>query len=393
MRSLIVAPQVARTGCGEDDLVAKQRLRATRRNKSPPIERGSLSSGDEMTKTRIPSLDGMRALSIVLVIVSHAQMPLPFVWRFDYGNLGVRVFFVISGFLITNLLLEEREKTGRISIPQFYLRRAFRILPVAYVYLGVVIALIPFGIHAMYSEIAPVALYYANYKYSVGSIVTSHFWSLSVEEQFYFLWPATIVLLGTRRARYACAALLFTAPTFRVLSDNGMWPTNPRYAFESICDALATGCLLAMLRDALWQLTLYRRIVESSFAVVIAAAGVLLTSTYSPVLLRDIIGYPVLNVGVAVALDRYTRLSNETRVGRALNWHPVVWLGTVSYSLYLWQQAWMFSRLPPLLAIAGAIGCATASFYLIERPMLRVRNRISRAFTARPQVRPETAPG
>lgn len=332
---------------------------------------------------RIPSLDGMRAVSIALVIVSHAQVSLPFVWRFNYGNLGVRVFFVISGFLITKLLLQEHTKTGRISIPQFYLRRAFRILPAAYVYLAIAVGLIPFGMHAMYREIPPALFYYANYNYSPGSIATGHFWSLSVEEQFYFMWPAALVLLGLRRARYACLALLVVAPVFRVLSDLGIWPTNPMYAFESVCDALATGCLLSMLRGRLWDLKFYRSVVETPFVIAIVAAGVLLTSVYSPALLQDLVGIPVLNIGIAVVLDRYTRLSDDTTLGRALNWPLVAWVGTVSYSLYLWQQAWMFSRLPPLIGVCGAVACAAASFYLIERPMLRVRSRVSTMFFAR----------
>ena len=326
---------------------------------------------------RIPSLDGMRAVSIALVIASHAQISLPFVWRFNYGNIGVRVFFVISGFLITKLLFQEHANTGRISIPQFYLRRAFRILPAAYVYLVIVTVLIPFGMHAMYGEIAPAVLYYANYKYSSGSIATGHFWSLSVEEQFYFLWPAVLVLSGPRRARYACLALLVVAPAFRVLSDLGIWSTNPEYAFESVCDALATGCLLAMLRGRLWELKFYRTVVNTPCAIAIVGAGVLLTSADSPALLHDVAGIPLLNVGIAVCIDRYTRRSDDTALGRVLNWPLIAWIGTVSYSLYLWQQAWMFSRLPPLIAVGGAIGSAAASFYLIERPMLRVRGRVS----------------
>lgn len=331
---------------------------------------------------KIPSLDGMRAASIALVIISHAQVSFPFLWRFDYANLGVRVFFVISGFLITKLLLQEGTKNGRISIPQFYLRRAFRILPAAYVYLAIVMVLIPFGMHAMYGEIAPVLFYYANYRYSPGSIATGHFWSLSVEEQFYFLWPAAIVLLGPRRARYACLALLVVAPVFRAISDLGIWPTNPRYAFESVSDALAMGCLLAMLGGRLWESKLYRSVAGSPGAIAIVAAGVLLTSVYSPALLHDLVGIPLLNAGIAVVIDRYTRFSDETLFGRVLNWPLIAWIGTVSYSLYLWQQAWMFSRLPPLIGAGGAIASAAASFYLIERPMLRIRGRVSRAMLA-----------
>ena len=102
-----------------------------------------------MERERIPSLDGARAISISLVIASHAMWKgaAPHILGFDYGNLGVRIFFVISGFIITRLLIQERERIGRISIAQFYLRRAFRILPAAYVCIAVMAGLLAITTH------------------------------------------------------------------------------------------------------------------------------------------------------------------------------------------------------------------------------------------------------
>lgn len=335
-------------------------------------------------KNRIPSLDGARAVSIALVIACHGSFngSSPLAWGFDYGNLGVRIFFVISGFLITKLLLDERQRVGRISIARFYLRRAFRILPAAYVYIATIGWLMALEGYSPYARMAPPAFYFANYK-GWDFILFGHFWSLSVEEQFYLLWPAALVFLGTRRARYACVTLLFTAPLFRMLSAMGLWPTQVKYAFESVCDALATGCLLALLRDALWRNVYYRSVVESPMAGAIAVFGGILSCAGFPDFVRYVIGIPLLNVGIAMVLDRYMRLSHKTIVGRALNLAPVVWVGTISYSLYLWQEPWMFSHLPVAARICGAIACATASFWVVERPALRLRARITERLAAR----------
>lgn len=342
-----------------------------------------------MQKGRIPSLDGARAMSIALVVASHLawKPPTPLIWGFDYGNLGVRIFFVISGFLITKLLLEEQERNGRISVAQFYLRRAFRILPAAYVYVAIVCWLVVRNGHLRIGGMAPAVFYYADYQ-GWHYLGVTHFWSLSVEEQFYFLWPGALVFLGTLRARYACIALLFTAPLFRMLSAMGLWPTPPGSAFESVCDAIATGCLLALLRDGLWSNLKYRRVVENPLVWVIAGTGAVLTCTEFPIVVRWVIGIPLLNVGIAMILDRYMRLSRSTVVGRMLNFAPLVWIGTISYSLYLWQQLWLFSKMPILVKICGAMGSAVVSFYLVERPMLRLRRRIvGRLASARVPVR------
>lgn len=347
-----------------------------------------------MRRNRIPSLDGARAISIALVMASHAG-PQRFLQAADVGLLGVRVFFVISGFLITKLLLEERERTGRISIRRFYMRRAFRILPAAYVYIAIAVMLIPFGMYLFYRDVPPILLFYADYYLHPGrvaGVAIGQFWSLSVEEQFYFFWPAALVLLGSRRAPYACAILLLTAPTFRLLSAFGIWPTWPDFAFESVCDALATGCLLALLRDRLWSMRAYRRVVEGPVLGCFAGFALALTFIGVPVVVRYAVGIPLLNVSIVMLLDRYMRMPTSTIVGRILNAAPIAWVGTISYSLYLWQQPWMFSTWPLVVRVCAALACATISFYLVERPMLRLRSRILRGRST-PSLAPQVLEG
>ena len=337
-----------------------------------------------MERERIPSLDGARAISISLVIASHAMWKgaAPHILGFDYGNLGVRIFFVISGFIITRLLIQERERIGRISIAQFYLRRAFRILPAAYVCIAVMAGLLAITTQLRWRWVVPAVFYYADYQHRHYAVL-GQFWSLSVEEQFYLIWPAILVFLGVPKARYACGALLVAAPLFRMLSVAGIWPTPSGSAFECVCDALATGCLLALLRDVLWSSAGYRRIVQCPMAWVVAALGVGLSCKGLPVFVRWVVGIPLLNVGIAVLLDRYMRMSHHTFMGRFLNLTPIIWIGTISYSVYLWQQPWMLSALPVAVRISCTMLCALASFYLLERRMMWLRGRIIERLVSR----------
>lgn len=326
------------------------------------------------THNRIPSLDGARAVSILMVIVCHFHVGEKVL--IDYGTLGVRIFFVISGFLITGLLLSELKSTGTISLKDFYLRRAFRILPAYYVFVIVVALLIPTGLTvAHYSDLLPALFYYSNYKQLAWSVAMT--WSLSVEEQFYLLWPAALVLLGLARATRCAFAVLLIAPAFRVLSHLHWWPSDPRIAFECTADALATGCLLAIFRDRLWSWSVYRRAIETGLALLLLVAVLLYIVLDQPrAILWDVIAAPLLNVSIAVMLDRCMRFPKEG-LAAVLNWKPLVWIGTISYSLYLWQQLFTHGVDLPLATKVGAMfALAALSYYGIERPMLGLRRSI-----------------
>jgi peptidoglycan/LPS O-acetylase OafA/YrhL len=310
---------------------------------------------------RIASLDGIRALSISLVLLAHlatsgsAPLIAKVVWRFDLGNLGVRVFFVISGFLITSILLREK-----IDLKDFYVRRFWRIFPAYYVFLAAMAFLIPV------SDLLHAASYTTNYylpHWPVG-----HTWSLSVEEQFYLLWPGLLAFWS--RAFWGAGAVLIAAPIFRVLALHGMWPTYPVFAFECVADALATGCLLAHLRGRIslglpWSL--------GAIAILVLWRGIQPdASVYA------LMGIPLLNIAIALAVGEFIK-----RPGGILNWKPLVWMGTLSYSLYLWQQPFMDQaiHLPAIVRVAGAFAMACVSYYLIERPCLRIRTRFTSEVT------------
>lgn len=328
---------------------------------------------------RIPSLDGARAVSISFVILYHAvgSYHLPGLWRFDLGLLGVQTFFVISGFLITMLLLQEEKRNGSISIGNFYLRRVLRIMPAYYVFLLIMLALVPTGwLQASYHNFIPAAAYFGDYAFPGRTL--GHTWSLAVEEQFYLLLPSALVFLGARRTLYICLVLIIASPVIRGIELGHNWTEHPRETFECVCDALACGCLLAIARERVWSNAIYRNLVRSKFLVLVPLAliGASAIAPDSPIV--STVTYSGLGIAIAAMLDRYMRFP-DLGVGRILNWGPAVWLGTISYSLYLWQQPFMFNaharEIPLALKITGAIACAAASYYLVERPFLRLRAR------------------
>jgi peptidoglycan/LPS O-acetylase OafA/YrhL len=141
---------------------------------------------------RIPSLDGIRAVAVALVLACHYGNDFGISDFFNVGDLGVRIFFVISGFLITSLLLKELKQAGSIDLKRFYFRRTLRIFPPFYFYLGAMLALSALGLcNLTFRGALPAFTYTSNYwtEWNLSGFVTSHSWSLATEEQFYLIWP------------------------------------------------------------------------------------------------------------------------------------------------------------------------------------------------------------
>jgi peptidoglycan/LPS O-acetylase OafA/YrhL len=352
-------------------------------------------------KSRVASLDGFRAISIGLVIVGHVVgtrgLPkaasiaaAPFL-----ASVGVRVFFVISGFLITRLLLIEEEKQGRIRLSTFYFRRAFRILIPYYAFLAVVALLAGGGyLHLARGDLGYAVVYLSNYSHSAWAI--QHTWSLAVEEQFYLVWPLLLVFLGVRRSLWIAAASLLAAPCWRVF----LWYFDPAardgigHAFGTVADALATGCLLAGVREKLWNNARYRSLLASRWfglvPVAVLATGVLQDRPR----LAFTVGVAVLNIGVALCIDRCLRFPGHLAT-RVLSCRPLVTVGRASYSIYLWQQlfldrssaAWTAAFPVNILLV---VVVSTVACHLIEKPSLAVRVRaeawFERQFNRRPRV-------
>ena len=167
-------------------------------------------------RKHIPALDGIRCVAISLVVLAHAAGTRNFtgleVALEPLGNLGVRIFFVLSGFLISTLLFSELDARGSISLKGFYTRRFFRIFPAYYSFLFVIALLSAGGFVALHDNDLLHAFSYTSDYYRERSWLVGHTWSLSVEEQFYLLWPLVIVLAGREGALRGAAAVVWPLP-------------------------------------------------------------------------------------------------------------------------------------------------------------------------------------
>jgi peptidoglycan/LPS O-acetylase OafA/YrhL len=355
------------------------------------VESDSAGAGGVLRRGRIPSLDGLRAVSIGLVLLAHGSATLlasragsPEMFG-EYGQLGVSVFFAISGFLITSLLLAEFQERQKISLKGFYTRRVFRIMPAFYGYIAVVGLLTLSGaIATTGSDYLSASLFVWNYNFSADNWFLGHIWSLSVEEQFYLFWPLMLVLLKPRKAMGLAAGLIVLAPALR-LGTYVLLPQSRGHIpimLHTRVDALMFGCLAALLFDKAWFQRLLQRLYRWRLPAV-AACFLLLVSPY---LRHRFEGAYLLTVGytiegAAIILVLLWAIQNAHRpVGRLLNLRPVAFIGVMSYSLYLWQQLFLTNqnttftgRFP--LNLLFVFLAAGISYYLIERPCLRLRRR------------------
>jgi peptidoglycan/LPS O-acetylase OafA/YrhL len=345
---------------------------------------------DEAGKTaarssRLLSLDGLRAVSIALVLVGHLGGTRGFgsgdFGIGDYAHLGVVVFFVISGFLITTLLASEQARKGRVSLKLFYARRCLRIFPPSYAYLAIISALSLAGfIHLDARDLWYAVTYTVNYlpdrSWDVG-----HLWSLSVEEQFYLLWPAAFVALGPRRAVWAAGAVILLAPVARSLNRIFLigTPYHDLEMFPMVADSLAMGCLLSRARDWLEGQSWYLRLFRPVYSLLLLAV-ILLLNRYGGYTVVSVFGTSIINVCIAILIHRSVYNPSDW-MGQVLNWKPVAFVGVLSYSLYVWQQlfinrhstAWVNS-FPQNLGFA--VAAALASYLMLERPLLKLRYRL-----------------
>jgi peptidoglycan/LPS O-acetylase OafA/YrhL len=315
---------------------------------------------------RIPSLDGLRAISILMVVLGH-WTSLRYHWEVGgaFANLGVRIFFVISGYLITTLLLQERARSSTIRLRDFYVRRAYRILPAAIVFM-LPVFVIYWGQLRWY-HMAAAALYVTNFD-PWHPWFLGHLWSLSVEEQFYFLWPGVLKKWHKHRTAILAGVILF-APVYRFACHLLKLHGRADETFPAVADVLAIGCLLAIFAarlpriKAAWALAM----VITVALVPVYVAGVHFRTT--PLLL--LVLWPLLHFSIAGLLLHVVQTPYWI-----LNVKPVVWLGKISYSLYLWQQLFAFSpQHRNWYWLLAPVGLASLSYYLVEQPMLRLRQK------------------
>ena len=362
------------------------------------------------TRTTRRDIQGLRAVAVGLVVADHAGIG----WLAG-GFVGVDVFFVLSGFLITQLLVRELHRSERVSVTAFYARRARRILPAACVVLGVV------AIYAAYQllitraadigvDVLWAALFLANVHFAAvetdyfaagtPASPVQHFWSLAVEEQFYLVWPAALALLAwsVRRRRGATTSATSTGSATYVVRQATLlvaivwvlslaWSvidtaTDPAAAYFSTparAWELATGALLALAAPSVLRIAArWRPVLTLAGLAAIAVAAV----AFDP--RTPFPGWaallPVLGTAAVLAAGAER---DDVGASRLLGWRPITWIGDISYSVYLWHwpvlllgrshvAAW--PRWTGSLALVVlTIGLAALSYYLVETPLRKRR--------------------
>jgi peptidoglycan/LPS O-acetylase OafA/YrhL len=333
----------------------------------------------------IPSLDGLRGISIIFVLYGHLSMEhiLPrALSATPLGLGGVVIFFAISGFLITSQLPVEGDSSGTSDLKVFYLRRAFRLLPAALAFLITCFLLnksgvIPYSPH----DLVHAWTYTMNFSHPRYTTY-EHLWSLSVEEQFYLVWPFLLVAASRLGARRIALFAIIFCPFWRVLSwwyfrDPGAVHRRP----DMIADTLAFGCLLALngplLRGKKWG-----RFLTSAplgfLALITVIACCAVNRLHSEAI---VVTYSVEGVCAALMINNLWSRATGAFV-RFSSWPVLIWIGRLSYSLYLWQQIFLLPADMSAHATTGllarfpgnllaAFGAACLSYYIIEKPIRR----------------------
>jgi len=356
-------------------------------------DRDNAASKETTLSGKIPYLDGLRGYSILTVVVLHCTLPMhvprwliPAKLMFGNGQLGVNIFFAISGFLITTLLVRERDQTGTISLRGFYERRIARIFPAAYTYVAAIALLALIGIVQLrLGAFLAASLFSWNYAGLLGltagstdAQVLNHFWSLSLEEQFYLFWPSCLLLFGLRPSRNIALIAVVALPIVRLASYALFPESRPQLTemFHTGVDQIFWGALAALAyhRGSHLKWTSHRwfgrLILGYAVVTVFAVAG---AAEYFHGIARFIA--PTVYSSLASLLLLWL-LSGNTGVIRAiLEWKPLRWVGLLSYSLYVWQQIFLAPQSPLLTRFPINVGCALLaailSYYLIESPLRR----------------------
>jgi peptidoglycan/LPS O-acetylase OafA/YrhL len=310
----------------------------------------SPASGITPVSGYIPGLDGMRAIAVGLVVFGHSGL------SFAPAAIGVTIFFFLSGFLITHLLVSEQQKHGAINVKAFYIRRYLRLMPeqAFYVAVGLLVGLATGALPALINTVAAL-FYFTNYLkiFAIGHealpMVTGHFWSLAVEEHFYLLWPLVFFWAGRNTGRLigVVIAVLITCLIWRIIAlHTSLPPIYVGYASEARLDSIGYGCLGALL------VRRYSRVLEAVRRVglpILLAGAVILTV---PVVWRLMFGdrglfleagrYTVQGLGF-ICCFAYLFARPQMIWVRLLELPLLRFVGRASYGLYLWHFAVIYS--------------------------------------------------
>jgi peptidoglycan/LPS O-acetylase OafA/YrhL len=354
---------------------------------------------------KIPSLDGLRAVAVLLVIFHHLHVPF-----FPEGR-GVLTFFVLSGFLITWMMLQESERTGDVSIRNFYLRRVLRIFPAFYVFLIVSLAArwltVAWPNRSLLYDYLSAFFYTINYRLALTPHIAhtaQHTWALSVEEQFYLLWPCVFVAFHKklRRLTYVLVAAVVLINIYRLVLYFGFharenWLT---YSFDTRADHIFIGCLLAVLLKrgvGTWFWSWITARTWYSLAPLLLTIASIAISFHRGFAYRFCVGFVLDPLLTAILLVQVIALGHS-RLWGWLNWKVIVYLGKISYGMFLYHMLAnrlvivlfgmpsLWFRLPAVIAVSVLFG--TCSYYLIESRFLRLKTKFERRDPRKPTAAP-----
>ncbi|HWB89353.1 MAG TPA: acyltransferase [Acidimicrobiia bacterium] len=332
-----------------------------------------------MSRERWPELDGLRGVAILLVVAAHAH-----VLSADVGGMvGVTLFFVLSGFLITNLLIEEIDTTGRLDLKAFYARRALRLLPALSLYLvGITLVLLVLRVGVPVIEtLWPPALYASNYAQIFGMDLYAHrhTWSLAVEEHFYLAWPVLVGLGATKRLRLL-GGVVVGLIGWRIVA-SGIDASWAYMGTDTNAFALGMGALLAATR---------RERILPKVPPAVATFGVVGMALLSLVQVGELRGLYEASTWVTIVASFLAAATVWAAVSSDgptfLSARVLRWFGLISYALYLWHAPLLLlpqfgdDRFTRLLGAGLSVAIAWLSWKLVEGPIMRsgLRQRLQR---------------
>ena len=346
-----------------------------------------------------PELDGLRGISILLVYIHHLYHPL-----MPGGFLGVDIFFVLSGFLITSLLVEEWNREGSISLKDFYIRRVLRLMPAVFTLILVIggfalIFLDKKRAIETYQGIWLTLSYASNWLYAFNYFSANNplgvTWSLAIEEQFYLTWPLLLILalkfkLQRRWVFYILVLTIAIIPLHRkILIAQGAEAYRVYYASDTRADALLIGCLVGLLVS--WNLLPRNKRFEIYMkclgAVAVIFFGYMVgTAPLNASFLYLFGGYTLVELSIALILSLVIMWPPKFAL-LVLKFAPLVWIGRISYGLYLWHWSvrWFVypknglpaSVVQPLIVVVLSLLLPALSYHFVEKPFLRLKKRFS----------------
>jgi len=334
-----------------------------------------------------PALNGLRAVAAMLVVGDHCRVP-----GFGAGYFGVDLFFVLSGYLITRLLVDEFGAHSRIDLPGFYMRRFLRLTPPLLLMLAAYLAVAPTlwpqpGLWAHVRDAGLAGFYLSDYAQAFWQHpkMLLQTWSLSVEEHFYLAWPFAILLLARVKLRWRIAALIglyFLATAWRIVEYERLGWFVAYYSFDTRLSGLVLGALLATSLPRLGRVSEETANAAGLIACVMIVSCLRVSNWGTPWAMQ----WTITLVELAAAAILIAASVRTSWVSAVLSAPPLVGIGIISYGIYLWHYPAAFflrEHLPwyqtwPLV-LAFALAAATASYLILERPLQRYR----RGLTAR----------